>query len=116
MRLIDADELLVKIDDKLFKTDPTGQEQIGVLSCRRIIREQPTVTPDEIMKLKSANAKHACEICGKSYDHTNTLNIPSIGGYGNVLYDSCSEREVNVCVDCISALQQVVNDRSKNDE
>lgn len=34
--------LIKKIDDYFFKTDPNGQEQIGILKCRRIIRETPS--------------------------------------------------------------------------
>lgn len=34
--------LIKKIDDYFSKTDPNGQEQIGVLKCRSIIRETPS--------------------------------------------------------------------------
>lgn len=38
---IELDILIKKIDDYFSKTDPNGQEQIGVLKCRGIIREMP---------------------------------------------------------------------------
>ena len=47
MRLIDADALLEQIDAAFFKTDPTGEEQLGFLHCRRIAREMQTIDPAE---------------------------------------------------------------------
>ena len=38
---IEREALIGAIDCVFFKTDPDGAEQIGVLSCRRAIREFP---------------------------------------------------------------------------
>lgn len=45
MRLIDADAVLREIDKGFDQTDPSGEEQIGFLRCRRIVREAPTIAP-----------------------------------------------------------------------
>lgn len=38
---IEREKLIKKIDDYFSKTDPNGQEQVGVLKCRGIIRAMP---------------------------------------------------------------------------
>lgn len=43
VRLIDANEVLLKIDKGFDETDPRGEEQIGFLKCRKIVREAPTI-------------------------------------------------------------------------
>lgn len=47
-RLIDADALLERFDAEFFKTDPTGEEQLGFLKCRRIAREMPTIDAEPV--------------------------------------------------------------------
>jgi len=47
-RYIDADELLERIDAKFFETDPTGEEQIGILKCRGLVREAPTINSEDL--------------------------------------------------------------------
>ena len=47
--LIDANVVLAAIDKEFHKTDPSGEEQIGFLKCRRIIRTAPTVDVVEVM-------------------------------------------------------------------
>ena len=58
-------------------------------------------------------SRNVCEICGGSYDYTNTLSLPRTGYYGYELYDTSSERYVCVCEDCIDALQEIINDRAE---
>lgn len=41
--LIDANVVLAAIDKEFHKTDPSVEEQIGFLKCRRIVRTAPTV-------------------------------------------------------------------------
>lgn len=38
---IEREALIQKIDEGFDKTDPCGEEQIGFLKCRRIVREIP---------------------------------------------------------------------------
>ena len=40
-RYIDREKLLELIDKALFESPEDGDEQIGILKCRRIIRECP---------------------------------------------------------------------------
>ena len=47
--LIDANVVLAAIDKEFHKIDPSGEEQIGFLKCRRIIRTAPTVDVVEVM-------------------------------------------------------------------
>lgn len=47
--LIDANVVLAEIDKEFHKTDPSGEEQIGFLKCRRIVRTAPTVDVVEVM-------------------------------------------------------------------
>lgn len=48
-RLIDANVVLAEIDKEFHKTDPSGDEQLGFLKCRRIVRTAPTVDVVEVM-------------------------------------------------------------------
>ena len=36
---IERNAVLASMDEDFFKTDPSGEEQLGFLKCRRIIRE-----------------------------------------------------------------------------
>lgn len=47
--LIDANVVLAEIDKEFHKTDPSGDEQLGFLKCRRIIRTAPSVDVVEVM-------------------------------------------------------------------
>ena len=49
-RYIDADKVLELIEKAFHKTDVNGQEQIGVLTCHRIVREAPTADVVEVKK------------------------------------------------------------------
>lgn len=50
--LIDANVVLAAIDKEFHKIDPSGEEQIGFLKCRRIIRTAPTVDVVEVVRCK----------------------------------------------------------------
>ena len=43
IRPIDANRLLDAIYEEFQKTDPTGEEQLGYLACRQIVRNMPTI-------------------------------------------------------------------------
>lgn len=43
MRLIDGDRLISCIDDLFEKTDPAGEEQLGVMKARLLVKNAPTV-------------------------------------------------------------------------
>lgn len=47
-RYIDVDKVLELIEEAFHKTDVNGQEQIGVLTCHRIVREAPTADVVEV--------------------------------------------------------------------
>lgn len=48
MRLIDCEKLLVDVDAEFHKTNPAGEEQIGFLKCRKIIRDAPTIEAEPV--------------------------------------------------------------------
>ena len=50
--LIDANVVLTAIDKKFHKTDPSGEEQVGFLKCRRIVRTEQTVDAVEVVRCK----------------------------------------------------------------
>ena len=50
--LIDANVVLAAIDKVFYETNPRGEEQIGVLKCRRIVRTAPTVDAVEVVRCK----------------------------------------------------------------
>ncbi len=62
---------------------------------------------------------YICEICGRNFEYTSTLTLPSSGIYGSI-YDDENERCLYVCEDCIDALQEVINaryqQRGENDD
>lgn len=48
--LIDRDALLEAIDAAFFKTKPEDEEQLGILTCRRIVRVIPGVESVSIVR------------------------------------------------------------------
>lgn len=50
--LIDANVVRRAIDKKFHKTDPSGEEQVGFLKCRRIVRTAPNVDAVEVVRCK----------------------------------------------------------------
>lgn len=64
--LIDRAALLERIDEKLFATDPNGEEQLGYLNSRMLIRTSPTV--DAVKHGEWVNVsggRTICNQCGK---------------------------------------------------
>lgn len=47
---IEREALLKQIDDYFDRTDPSGEEQIGVLQCRRIAREHTAADVVEVVR------------------------------------------------------------------
>ena len=50
--LIDRNNGLEAIDTAFFKTDPNSEEQLGFLTCRRIVREFPTGEAVEVVRCR----------------------------------------------------------------
>lgn len=61
--LIDANVVLAEIDKEFHKTDPSGDEQLGFLKCRRIIRTAPTVDVADVMR----RAEHYASSYSREY-------------------------------------------------
>lgn len=59
-RYIDADAVLELIQEEFHKTDVNGAEQIGVLTCHRIVRTAPTADVVEVVRCKDCNH---CDHC-----------------------------------------------------
>jgi hypothetical protein len=49
---IEREAVLSAIDCEFFKTDPDGSEQIGILSCRKVVRELPAADVAPVSDLK----------------------------------------------------------------
>lgn len=62
---IEREKLIKKIDDCFSKTDVNGQEQIGVLKCRGIIRAMPPadVAPVKHGKWNRDGSIYECSNC-----------------------------------------------------
>lgn len=65
--LISRSALLGVIDAAFFATDPTGEEQLGFLKCRRFVREAPTIDAVEVVRCKDCVHYHPCNLieCSK---------------------------------------------------
>lgn len=50
--LISRSALLGVIDAAFFATDPTGEEQLGFLKCRRFVREAPAIDAVEVVRCR----------------------------------------------------------------
>ena len=48
--LIDRAALLERIDAKFFATDPSGEEQLGYLNSRTLVRTAPAVDAVEVVR------------------------------------------------------------------
>lgn len=68
MRLIDADALLTVIDEVFFQTDPNGEEQIGMLKARTIIRTAPTIDAVPVVRCKDCEFSNDLICPGHSHD------------------------------------------------
>lgn len=56
--LIDRDALLERIDAKFFATDPKGEEQLGYLNSRTLVRTAPAVDAVEVVRCKDCKHRH----------------------------------------------------------
>ena len=84
-RYIDADAVLTVIEEAFHRTDVEGKEQIGVLTCHRIVRTAPTADVVEVVR---------CKDCKKWEQYENT----SGAGYCHnknycFTYDAMLDRE-----------------------
>lgn len=61
-RYIDREKLLELIDKALFESPEDGDEQIGILKCRKIIRECPEETI-EMPEVYFECDRKQCEVC-----------------------------------------------------
>ena len=53
--LIDRAALLERIDAKFFASDPKGEEQLGYLNSRTLVRTAPAVDAVEVVRCKDCN-------------------------------------------------------------
>ena len=66
--LINRDAVLEAIDSEFFKTDPNSEEQLGFLTCRRIVREFSAETTTDVIH---------CDAC--AYHRPSPFGHPTIG-------------------------------------
>lgn len=84
---IEREKLLAKIDEAFFETVPDGEEQIGVLKCRAIIRESPAADVALVVHCKDCAHRTEMGNCGHPRHHGI---LPSA-----YPYDFCSYGERN---------------------
>lgn len=72
-RYIDADAVLQLITEEFHKTDPNGAEQIGILTCRRIVRTAPTADVVEIPEGGIGNLSDGYHTFNELYHHRAIL-------------------------------------------
>ena len=67
---IEREALLAGVDAEFFKTDPSSEEQLGFLKCRRIIRELPAADVAPVVHAHwcydSENGVYNCSRCGNA--------------------------------------------------
>jgi hypothetical protein len=72
-RYIDADAVLTVIEDALHRTDAEGEEQIGVLTCHRIVRTAPTADVVKIPEGGIGNLSDGYHTFNELYHHRAIL-------------------------------------------
>lgn len=90
-RYIDREKLLELIDKALFESPEDGDEQIGILKCRKIIRECPEETI-EMPEVYFECDRKQCEVCNPRCHMTT-----QIGHAKN--FDSITHREKRIIVE-----------------
>lgn len=80
---IEREAVLGALDCVFFKTDPDGAEQIGVLSCRRAIREFPAADVAPVVRCR--DCKHFSR-----FQNTNWCEVFNDGYYSPDDNDFCS--------------------------
>ena len=84
--LISRSALLEAIAEGFFKTDPTGEEQLGYLACSRIVRGFPTVDAEVVRhgywihpKDHVVTNEFFCSECNKRTVSLRTINRQANG-------------------------------------
>ena len=76
MTYIEREALLEKLDAIFFATDPAGDEQIGVLKCRKAIRALPAADVAPVVRCRECKhwsyaqslQRHECSIFNGAYN------------------------------------------------
>jgi hypothetical protein len=78
---IEREMMLARVDEEFFKTDPSGEEQLGFLKCRRIIRELPAadVAPVVHARWIDRDGKTWCSRCDASNKQYKPPYCPHCG-------------------------------------
>lgn len=84
--LIDRAVLLERIDAKFFATDPKGEEQLGYLNSRMLVRTAPTVDAVPVVRCKD------CKHWMFEYDDVGlcAADVPDIDGVERTALNFCS--------------------------
>ena len=79
---IEKEALLGAIDCELFKTDPNGAEQIGVLKCRRIAHTLPTADVAPVVRCKDCRWWNHAGCAIRIVDDTDKPQANDFCSYG----------------------------------
>ena len=90
-RYIDREKLLELIDKALFESPEDGDEQIGILKCRKIIRECPEETI-EMPEVYFECDRKQCEVCNPRCHMTTQIRHAKN-------FDSITHREKHIIME-----------------
>lgn len=87
--LIDRAALLEKIDKNFFATCPEGDEQLGYLNSRNLIRTAPAVDAVEVVRCKDCKhlRKDGAYICCGRFHGMIVIRINDFCSYGERITD-----------------------------
>lgn len=77
----------------------------------------PTLAVDNQKERTTKMKAYKCDICGELYEKFNTLKLPKIQAAIKRLDSIFTQgKTCDICPDCISAIQKVIDGRSKENE
>lgn len=82
---IERGALIAEIDENFHKTDPSGEEQIGFLKCRRMIREQPAADVVEVDDISDKIIRKKAEVSDYWYNDVKKYRV--MQGYSDIEHD-----------------------------
>ena len=111
---VERKALLASLDVEFFKTNPSGEEQIGFLKCRKIIREHTDA--DVVPRAAYEQMKWERDVAMQQLNDAGIPFCGEMGGKRDEFFDRYLGKPVGECMCREKRVIQNGRDDSKEDE
>lgn len=111
---IEREEVLASLDVVFFKTDPSGEEQLGFLKCRKLIREHPAA--DVVPRAAYEQMKWERDVAMQQLNDAGIPFCGETGGKRDVFFVRYLGKPVGECMCREKRVIQNGRDESKEEE